>query len=128
MLVTRISQLTGQKHTREIDIDPILLQGYEKGEISLAALERLSANDREFIKTGIAPVEWDTLRHPDDPPECNGMCLTASDIGLFGSDVAYAHPFCEVHGEGCSGFEYSRTDGAGRPMCRKCGVYREDHP
>ena len=127
MLVTRISQLTGKKHTREIDIDPILLQGYERGEISLAALDRLSANDREFIKTGITPVEWDTLRHPDDPPECNGMCLTGSDIGVPGSGIAYAHPSCEVHGTGCPGFEGGHHDGVFREICVHCGAYADEH-
>jgi len=35
--------------------------------------------------------------------ECNGICLTASDIGLpefhRSGEVAYAHPDCPVHGD-----------------------------
>lgn len=33
--------------------------------------------------------------------ECNGICLTAADIGLgeYGSMVAYAHPDCPEHGD-----------------------------
>lgn len=31
---------------------------------------------------------------------CNGLCLTAAEIGLpeFGSQIAYAHPECDLHG------------------------------
>ncbi len=33
--------------------------------------------------------------------ECNGICLTASDIGVgeYGDMIAYAHPDCEEHGD-----------------------------
>jgi hypothetical protein len=35
--------------------------------------------------------------------ECNGICLTASDIGLpeyhRSGEVAYAHPDCLAHGD-----------------------------
>lgn len=35
-------------------------------------------------------------------PECNGICLTAADIGVpacGGDMIAYAHPDCPVHGD-----------------------------
>ena len=32
-------------------------------------------------------------------PIDDGICLTASDIGLPGNDVAYPHPTCPVHGD-----------------------------
>lgn len=33
--------------------------------------------------------------------ECNGICMTASDIGVgeYGDIVAYAHPDCPAHGD-----------------------------
>jgi hypothetical protein len=34
--------------------------------------------------------------------ECNGLCLTAADIGVpeyGGNMIAYAHPECPEHGE-----------------------------
>ena len=36
--------------------------------------------------------------------ECNGICLTAADIGLpeYGNQVAYGHPDCPLHGDGNS--------------------------
>lgn len=32
--------------------------------------------------------------------ECNGICLTAADIGVPYDGIAYAHPDCPAHGEG----------------------------
>lgn len=29
--------------------------------------------------------------------DCNGICLTARDIGLPGLAIAYAHPDCDAH-------------------------------
>lgn len=30
-------------------------------------------------------------------PECDGMCITASDLGVFVEGVAYPHPGCPAH-------------------------------
>lgn len=57
---------------------------------------------------------------------CNGMCLTASDIGLHGNDVAYPHPLCSEHGGGCEGFDFHSWDAFGRAMCN-CRAYQTDH-
>lgn len=58
---------------------------------------------------------------------CNGICLTASDIGLPGNDVAYAHPTCPVHGgDPDHPFEHAETDGHGHQLCR-CGAVKEAH-
>jgi len=34
----------------------------------------------------------------DPLPECNGICLYGSDLGVPSDGVAYAHPDCELHG------------------------------
>lgn len=58
---------------------------------------------------------------------CNGICLTASDIGLPGNDVAYPHPTCPEHGDQPDHpFEHEATDGHGHEIC-KCGGVRESH-
>lgn len=59
----------------------------------------LSANEREFLISGICGVCFD-FNFPEDEV-CNDLCMTASDIGLpeYGSMVAYAHPECPEHGE-----------------------------
>lgn len=34
-------------------------------------------------------------------PECDGLCVTAADIGVGGTDlVAYPHPSCPLHAPG----------------------------
>lgn len=34
-------------------------------------------------------------------PLCNGICITAGDIGFpeYGDAIAYPHPDCDLHGE-----------------------------
>lgn len=36
-----------------------------------------------------------------DEKECNGICLSAADIGVpeAGDVIAYAHPDCPLHGD-----------------------------
>lgn len=36
-----------------------------------------------------------------EPLECNGICLSAADIGVpeAGDVIAYAHPDCPEHGD-----------------------------
>ncbi|HKY59247.1 MAG TPA: hypothetical protein VJL80_14515 [Aeromicrobium sp.] len=31
-------------------------------------------------------------------PPCNGICITAAEVGVIADGVAYAHPDCELHG------------------------------
>lgn len=42
--------------------------------------------------------------------DCNGICLTAADIGLgeYGNVVAYAHPDCPEHGSPVEEYEADR--------------------
>lgn len=134
MEITRTSQLTGKTHTREINITQEQYDRWRNAgpddeyRFIQVAFPHLSANDREFLKTGSTPVEWDAAFADPDDPQCNGECLTGYDVGVESGEIAYAHPFCPLHGDGCPGYEDGGTDGAGRPMCEHCGVYREDHP
>lgn len=59
MLITRTSTLTGIKRTRSIDVKDEDLERFNKGFLLQNAFPYLSANDREFIKSGITPEEWD---------------------------------------------------------------------
>ncbi|WP_299652840.1 hypothetical protein [uncultured Jannaschia sp.] len=54
MKITRISRLTGVKHTREIDLTPAQLAAWDGGELIQDAAPHLSDADREFVK-----VDWD---------------------------------------------------------------------
>jgi hypothetical protein len=61
MLITRTSTLSG--HTSSMDIDVTLEQvaSWEQGELVQNAMPNLSADEREFIMTGITPTEWDEM-------------------------------------------------------------------
>lgn len=65
MQITRISELTGKTHTREIPVSIAELRhGYDKiyrGAYFQDAFPQLSADDREFLRTGITSEEWDAF-------------------------------------------------------------------
>ncbi len=46
---------------------------------------------------------------------CNGMCLTGSDVGVPYSGIAYPHPDCPEHGDGQLPAEDLSCARCGRP-------------
>jgi hypothetical protein len=59
-IVTRTSPFTGKVHTKVLAVTQEQLDRYERGNILLQdAFPFLSADDREFIKTGITAEEWE---------------------------------------------------------------------
>ena len=61
MTITRTSSLTGITRTKEINVTEEQLLAWEMGELIQNAMPQLSADDREFVKTGITGEEWDQL-------------------------------------------------------------------
>ena len=61
MTIKRTSSLTGVTRTKEIDVTIEQVLAWEEGELIQNAMPHLSADDREFIKTGITGEEWDQL-------------------------------------------------------------------
>jgi len=59
MLVTRRSTLSGIERTRDLDITQEQAEAYSNGAKIQDAFPHLSADDREFIMTGITADEWD---------------------------------------------------------------------
>ena len=60
MLIMRISMLTGDVHEMDLDITPAQLDLYDEfGVLLQDAFPNLSPAEREFIKSGITPEEWD---------------------------------------------------------------------
>lgn len=59
MLITRKSTLTGNVHTLEISVTEAQLEAWKAGELIQKAMPNLTADDREFILTGVTPEEWD---------------------------------------------------------------------
>jgi hypothetical protein len=56
--ITRVSPFTGRKVTLQLPITEEQYTAWEGGVLLQDAFPHLSADDREFIKTGITPDEF----------------------------------------------------------------------
>lgn len=61
MLFTRTSPFSGNENTRDIPVTPAQIKLWQNGVLIQDAMPHLSADDREFLMTGITPEEWDEL-------------------------------------------------------------------
>jgi hypothetical protein len=61
MKITRVSPFSNKKTTLEIDVTARQIASWEKGELIQDAMPNLTAGEREFIKTGVTPDEWDDI-------------------------------------------------------------------
>jgi len=59
MLITRTNPFNGSVNTRDLDITEQQVAAYEAGALLQNAFPNLSADDREFFKTGID--NWDEM-------------------------------------------------------------------
>ncbi len=59
MKITKRSMITGLVHVREIDITEQQLDQMKRGKHIQWLCPQLSADDREFLITGITPEEWE---------------------------------------------------------------------
>ncbi|MFO0000012.1 MAG: hypothetical protein ACK559_02690 [bacterium] len=66
MIITRISPFTGITRMREITVTQEQLDRWQAGELIQNAMPNLSADDREFVMTGITAEEWDEAFGEDD--------------------------------------------------------------
>jgi len=65
MKITKISQLTGNTNTLELNVTLEQLQRFENrvntGEYLQTIFSQLTKEEREFILTGITPTEWNEI-------------------------------------------------------------------
>jgi len=61
MLITRNSPFTGTTISMNIDITQAQLDAWQAGALIQDAMPNISADEREFIMTGITAEEWDEL-------------------------------------------------------------------
>lgn len=66
MIITRISPFTGITRMREITVTQEQLDRWQAGELIQNVMPNLSADDREFVMTGITAEEWDEAFGEDD--------------------------------------------------------------
>jgi len=61
MLITRTSPFSGNTNVMEIDVTQEQLRSWQvDGVLIQNAMPHLTPDEREFIKTGIPPEEWDS--------------------------------------------------------------------
>lgn len=58
MLITKTSLFSGKAHSREIPVTMEQINAWQSGTCIQVAMRHLTADDREFLMTGITPVEW----------------------------------------------------------------------
>lgn len=61
MKITRVSPFSNKKTTLEISVTAKQIASWEKGELIQDAMPNLTPAEREFIKMGITPDEWDDI-------------------------------------------------------------------
>ena len=59
MLITRKSPFSGIETTKDLDVTQEDFDKWRSGAMIQDAFPQLSADDREFILTGITPEEWE---------------------------------------------------------------------
>lgn len=67
MIVTKKSPLTGKVHSMDLAITPEQLAAYEaSNQLIQEAFPHLTAEEREFLMTGLTPEEWDEAFKDED--------------------------------------------------------------
>jgi hypothetical protein len=61
MKITRTNPFNGEVNTLNIEVTDEQIQAYMGGALIQDAFPNLSADDREFIKTGITAESWDEM-------------------------------------------------------------------
>lgn len=66
MKITRTSRYSGIQRTIDLNVTQEQIDAWEKGALIQNAMPHLSLDDREFLKTGITPEEWDETFPPEN--------------------------------------------------------------
>lgn len=70
MLITKTSPVSGETHTMDLPVTQEQLDRYSRRDGLIQHIfPHLSAEQREFIQTGITPEEWNVIFPPEDDEE-----------------------------------------------------------
>ena len=61
MLITKTSMLSGNTSSMDIDVNQDQIDLWQGGSLIQNVMPDLSADEREFIMTGVTPEEWETM-------------------------------------------------------------------
>jgi len=67
MIIIRRSPVSGHTNTMNLDVTQDSLDDWNSGVLVQDAMPNLSADEREFIMTGIMPHEWTKACTPRNP-------------------------------------------------------------
>ena len=74
MLVGKKSMLSGKTHEMEIDVSEKQITLWMEGASIQDVMPNLNPDEREFLKTGITPAEWDeAFAQSNVGPNYNGV-------------------------------------------------------
>ena len=69
MDITRTSIATGITRTRDIPVTQEQLERWQQGGLIQDVMPELSAEDREFVQSGMTQAEWEEIGVEDDPAD-----------------------------------------------------------
>ena len=61
MKFPRLSPISGKINVMDLDVTKDQFVAWEKGALIQDAFPNLTPDEREFIKTGITPDDWDSM-------------------------------------------------------------------
>jgi hypothetical protein len=61
MQIKRISPFTGKLNIMNLDVSLEQMIRWDRGELIQDVFPNLTADEREFIKTGITPEDWNEM-------------------------------------------------------------------
>ena len=61
MKFPRLSPISGKINVMDLDVTKDQFVAWEKGALIQDAFPNLTPDEREFLKTGITPDEWDVM-------------------------------------------------------------------
>ena len=71
MQITKTSIFSGNTNTMELNVTQEQLTAWESGVNIQVAMPHFSADEREFIKPGLTPTEWNELFGEEEDEEDN---------------------------------------------------------
>ena len=71
MQITKTSIFSGNTNTMELNVTQEQLTAWESGVHIQVAMPQLNAEEREFVKTGMTPTEWEELFGEEEDEEDN---------------------------------------------------------
>ena len=67
MLIAKVSIIDGKERVMDLPVTIEQIEAYENGAVAQRAFPNLTADQREFIISGIVPEEWDKIFGKEEP-------------------------------------------------------------